>query len=362
MGLTDPSTKWVAVAVAVLAAVVVVTWWRRLGRRGVRFVLARAAALLGVQALALVAVFVVVNAQFGLFSGWDDLLGTQGVATSTTIRADAAVGAAPVRLDGYDGRVWQVVVPGPRSGTAAQALVVLPSGYGTTPAPAGGYPVLEALHGWPGTTRQWLDAMDLLPSLDAAVAKHQMAESVVVIPSLEVPAGRDTECVDGAAGQPQLETWLSQDVPDWLEGHYAVSRQPASWSTIGLSMGGWCANALAMLHPDRFGNAISFGGYAQLDLGDYKPFAADSAAARRYDLVALARTNPPAVKLWALSSQRDELSWPSTQALAQAVHGATSMTAVVQQHGGHRTSIWAGLVPDALTWLGSNGSGFAPTA
>ena len=362
MGLNDPLTRWIAIGVAVVAAVAVVVCWRGLGRRGVLAVIARSTALLGVNLSVLVAVFLVVNAQFGLFSDWDDLLGTQQVVTTTQASGSAtaqASEAAPVRLDGYDGRVWRVQVPGPRSGTTAEALVVLPTGYGTSPAPAGGYPVIEAFHGYPGTPEQWLDAMHLLPSLDAAVTAHQLAASVVVIPTLEVPAGRDTECVDAGAGQPELETWLSQDVPDYVEQHYAVSRQSRSWATIGLSMGGWCANEMAMLHPDRFSAAIAFGGYSRLDLGSWTPFPADSPPAKRYDLVALARQDPPPVRLWALASKEDGLSWPSTQALASAVHGPTTMTLVTQQQGGHRTSIWAGIVPQALAWLGS-APGFAP--
>jgi enterochelin esterase-like enzyme len=362
VGLDDPLTRWIAIGVAVVATVALVVGWRGLARRGFLAVLGRSVALLGVNVSVLTAVFLVVNAQFGLFSDWADLLGTQQVVTTTQASGSAtaqASEAAPVRLDGYDGRVWRVQVPGPRSATTAEALVVLPTGYCTTPAPAGGYPVIEAFHGYPGTPEQWLDAMHLMPSMDAAVTAHQLAPSVVVIPTLEVPAGRDTECVDAGDGQPKLDTWLSQDVPDYVEKHYAVSRQPSSWATMGLSMGGWCANAMAMLHPDRFSAAVAFGGYSRLDLGSWRPFSANSPEAKRYDLVALAKQDPPAVRLWGLASKEDTLSWPSTQALASAVHGPTTMTLVTQQQGGHRTSIWAGIVPQALTWLGS-APGFAP--
>lgn len=364
MELSGPVTVGVAVGVAGVALVAVVVFWRALARPGALGLLARSGSLVGVNLTVLVAVFVVVNSRFGLFSDWADLLGATGVTTtSTTTTTTTAAGtpsgtAAPQPVQGYDGRVLRARVDG--SGVSGDVLVVLPTGYGTTPAPAGGYPVVEALHGWPGTPGQWLDAMDLLPSLDGAVAAGKLAPSLVVVPDLEQPAGRDTECVDGGPGQPQVETWLAQDVPAWVQAHYPVARAATSWATAGLSMGGWCANALTMLHPDRFGAAISFGGYARLDLGAWKPFAPSSPQGRRYDLVALARTAPPAVALWALSSRSDGLSWPTTSALAAAAHGPLAVTLVAQGAGGHRTSVWAGFVPQALTWLGATAAGFAP--
>ncbi|PRY15918.1 alpha/beta hydrolase [Kineococcus rhizosphaerae] len=370
MSLSSTTTQGVAIGVAALALVAVIVFWRGLARRGVLGLLARTASLVGVNATVLVAVFLVVNSQFGLYSSWSDLLGLEHATTTTTTTAAGGTtqGSTPVDdvhprpLDGYDGRVVSVDVPGPASGTTGQVLVVLPKDYGKVKAPAGGYPVLEAFHGWPGTPQQWLDAMKVLPALDGAVADHQLAESIVVVPDLEIPAGRDTECVDGPAGEPQLETWLARDVPAYVESHWTTSRNADGWASIGLSMGGWCANEVTMLHPQQFGAAITFGGYARLNLGSWRPFAAGSPQAKRYDLVALAKTDPPAVKLWALASKSDGLAWPSTSALADAAHGPLQVTLVTQQQGGHRTSIWAGFVPQALQWLGANEEGFAPTA
>ncbi|WP_432510274.1 alpha/beta hydrolase [Kineococcus sp. SYSU DK001] len=362
MGLSSPVTQWVAAGVAVAALIAVVVFWRALARPGALGVLARSGALVGVNVSVLLAVFTAVNSRFGLFTDWADLVGSTGAVTVTTTSATGTgvdAGTTPPQpVEGYGGRVLRARVSG--SGVSGDVLVVLPTGYGRTPAPAGGYPVLEGLHGWPGTPGQWLDAMGLLPTLDAAVAAGHLAPSLVVLPDLQQPAGRDTECVDGSAGQPRVETWLSQDVPAWLRSHYPVAAAASSWATVGLSMGGWCANALAMLHPDRFGAAISFGGYARLDLGAWKPFAPTSPQGRRYDLVALARTAPPDVKLWAVSSRTDELSWPTTSALAAAAHGPLSMTLLAQSSGGHRTSVWAGFLPQALTWLGTARPGFAP--
>lgn len=181
----------------------------------------------------LLAVGLVANDQFGFFAGWRDLLGSTGAATTVRTGGAAAAdrthwapgdrapgGVVGRPVPGDEGRVWEVQVPGPHSGLTASALLVLPPGYTSAAAARTTYPVLEAFHGWPGTPGQWLGAMGLLPALDAAVAQHRLAQPIVVIPTLEVPAGRDTECVDGGPGQPQLETWLTQDVPQFLTAHY----------------------------------------------------------------------------------------------------------------------------------------------
>ncbi|WP_380170913.1 alpha/beta hydrolase [Kineococcus sp. DHX-1] len=370
MGLASPVTQWVAIGVACAALVAIVVGWRLLARRGVLALLGRAASLIAVNLTVLVAVFLVVNSKFGLYSDWDDLLGIQSAqsAATTTTSGGGNGGTTTVsdpkaeQIAGYDGRVFRAQVPGPASGVTGTVLVMLPAGYGTKPAPAGGYPVIEAFHGYPGTPQQWLEAMDVMPSVDGAVARRQIVSPILVFPDLEIPAGRDTECVNGGPGEPQLETWMSKDVPDWVESHYQAARTASSWATMGLSMGAWCANQMTMLHPDRFGATISFGGYFKPNFGSWKPFALNSPAGQRLDLVTLAKVSPPAVRVWALASKSDSLSWPSTSALAAAAHGPLQVTMVTQQQGGHRTSIWAGFVPQALDWLGENLQGFAPTS
>jgi len=46
-----------------------------------------------------------------------------------------------------------------------------------------------------------------------ATAKR-MRTVLVVSPRWEFPAGVDTECANGSASNPQVETWLARDVPN----------------------------------------------------------------------------------------------------------------------------------------------------
>lgn len=203
--------------------------------------------------------------------------------------------------------------------------------------------------------------MQLGATLDRLAAADRIRPTLVVAPQLEFPAGVDTECVNGRAGEPQVETWISQDVPAWVGQHLRVVPDRAAWATIGLSAGGWCAGMTAMLHPAQFGAAVVMGGYLRPDFGPfYTPLAAGSPALRRYDLVRLEASTPPPVAVWVETSHADPLSYTSTADFLKAARAPTAVTAVVLQDAGHRMSVWQGLLPQSLTWLGASAQGFAP--
>lgn len=116
MDLSSTTTQAVAVGAAVAATAAVVVSWRALARRGPWAVLARTAALAGVNATVLAAVFLVVNSRFGLYSSWSDLL---GVAPATTTTTTSTTTTSTGVLPGHDGRVVSVEVPAPRRGPPA---------------------------------------------------------------------------------------------------------------------------------------------------------------------------------------------------------------------------------------------------
>ena len=92
------------------------------------------------------------------------------------------------------------------------------------------------------------------------VAAGKMQSALIVSPQIEFPGGVDTECVNGRPGNPQVETWLTRDVPDWVTHTFRVRTARSSWAVIGLSAGGWCAAMAAML-PAQYSAAIVLGGY-----------------------------------------------------------------------------------------------------
>jgi pimeloyl-ACP methyl ester carboxylesterase len=150
--------------------------------------------------------------------------------------------------------------------------------------------------------RNWLTVVISALRLGGEVAKQaaakRMGPALVVSPQMDIPAGVDTECVNGAGGNPQLEIWLAQDVPNWVARTFRVQTDQAAWATIGLSAGGWCAAMVAMLHPAQFAAAIVLGGY-------FRPSLAPSTI--RIRLTA----STPVAMTWSPCPERTRHRWPS---------------------------------------------------
>jgi len=364
--------------VTVAAFVVLVLLWPSLAGRGPRKMAARAGMLLGVNALVLLTAATQLNAQFLFFADWTDLRGAfGGAATSTALNRGIKASQATTRKVGGAAAsaastlpalppgsvsasgVISFTVKGPVSGIAGTVVVQLPPGY-TEPGNAlVRYPVLEAFQGYPGDPKSWIDGMNLGGIAAHQAAMKRMRPALVVSPQVEIPAGVDTECVNGSAGSPQLETWLAQDVPNWVTHTFRVQTNRASWAAIGLSAGGWCAAMVAMLHPAQYAAAIGMGGYFRPEFGPfYYPYPPGGRLADRYDLVALSRRNPPPVAIWLQTSHADPVSYNSSAAFLRAAKPPLAVNAMILQNAGHRVSLWQGLLPGSLTWLGANVPGF----
>jgi len=254
------------------------------------------------------------------------------------------------------------LVTGARSGVRAPVLVRLPPEYFAPGQEARRFPVIETFHGSPGHEEQWLGKLRLGHVLDEAVAARRMSPAIIVSPSMNYPDDRtDRECVDGGPGRPALETWAAVDVPDWVARSFRARTDRDAWATIGLSAGGWCAAMASMLHPDRYRAAAVLSGYfrPQFPAVPADPVTPDQA--RRYDLLALARTAPPPVAVWLVTSPNDPESFVSSHALEKA-RPPLAVTSVVLAHQDHSWTVWAHLLPDVLAWLVRVAPGFAPGA
>jgi enterochelin esterase-like enzyme len=363
----------VVLTVAAFAGLVVV--WPRLHGRAPLVILSRAGLLLIVNLLVLLTAATQLNAQYLFFTSWGDLTGAATAATALS-RGGQAAQAAQQTVNGSAATAGTSLTPppagvtgsgmitytvrGPRSGLTGRIVVGLPSGYASPVTASTRYPVLETFGGYPGSTQTWIRTMHLGSLMAAAAGAHRIRPALIVSPQVEFPEGNDTECVNGGPGQPQVETWLAEDVPNWIAHTFRVSTARSSWATAGFSAGGWCAGMLAMLHPAQYSAAVVMGGYFHPDFGPfYEPFTPKSPQARRYDLVMLADKKPPPIAMWLETSRADSLSYSSSAALLRATRVPMAVTATVLKHAGHRLSIWQGEVPAVITWLGSNIPGFA---
>lgn len=377
MSMTGTGFLVLMAALTLVAIAVAVMSWSSLAGPGGGKILGRLGVLLLINLLVLLTAAIQVNDQYLFFAGWSDLKGAlTGTITATTLRrGGAASTAARNHVAGAAARAGTVLPPlplnrmtpnrvitysvrGASSGLTGVVSVQLPPGY-TAAGNNTRYPVMEAFQGYPGTTQQWITTMDLGGAMATAVASHQMGPALIVEPQTEFPLGTDTECVNGRPGLPQVETFLTVDVPNWITHHFRVRTDRASWATIGLSAGGWCAAMAAMLHPAQYSASIVMGGYFRPEFGPlYQPFVPTGPLDHRYDLIRLARRNPPSLAMWLETSHADKLSYGSSAPFLKAARPPLALHAVVLQHAGHRIGLWQQLLPSSLQWLGSNVPGF----
>jgi hypothetical protein len=310
------------------------------------------------------------NDQYLFYSSWSDLLGSgspkveshHGGSRTDVVSAQLhGRGLAGVTqpaslppLPDPGSRLQSYTVTDPRTGSGGQVLVYLPQGY--DPASHRTYPVIEGLHGFPGGPAGFA-RLNFFTSSDQLTAEHKLAPSIFVVPMIDTPPSLDTECVNGGPGLPQTDTWLSRDIPAWTLQHFRVRPERTWWATLGYSYGAWCAAELSMRHPDVFGGSIVLLGYFRPDFSPYyEPLT--PASLRSYDLIHLARSDPPPIAMWVLTSREDPLSYATSSKLLSVARAPLDVTGVVLAHGGHRLAVLTPYVSGALAWLGSTLPGF----
>jgi enterochelin esterase-like enzyme len=365
-------------ALTVAAFVALVVTWPWFAGRTVGWIAARVGMLLVVNVLVLFSAAVWLNDTFLFYASWVDLHGAlTGTVTKTSLdEGGNAAAAAREHVSGSAATAGTSVpdlsqtrmassgvgsfhVRGPASGLSGNVLVQVPPGYFDPANATRKYPVLEAFSGYPGSPYQWVSVISLASDMATQVAQGHMRPAVIVMPQQWFPAGVDTECVNGAASDPQVETWLTDDVPRWVAHTFRVNTQRSSWATIGLSAGGWCANMAAMLHPAQYGAVIDMGGYFRPELSPfYQPYPEHGALAQRYDLVARSERDPPPIAMWLETSHADDVSYKSSAAFLKEAKAPMAIHAVVLRNAGHRISVWQALLPESLRWLGHTVPGF----
>ena len=362
MELTDTALLVVLAGLALVVFALVVAGVPNGGGRAVRAV-ARGGEVIVLNLLVVALCGAALNDEYLFYSSWGDLFGSGSAAVHVHHGGGAPeVVTANVPGPGLRGLVTPRVLPplpqphsrlqtytvvDRRSDAAGQVYVHLPAGY--DPRSPRTYPVILGLHGFPSGPKGFLK-LDFLSSIDTLTAQHRLAPSIVVVPRIDTPASLDTECVNGGPGQPQTDTWLSRDIPSWVVRHFRVQRTRTAWAALGYSYGAWCAASLSMRHPDVFGAAVVLLGYFRPDFSPaYDPLT--TASERGYDLVSLARTAPPPVAMWILTSREDPLSYPTTSKFLSVARSPLDITATVLAHGGHRDSVFTPFVPASLVWL-----------
>ena len=357
-----PQSSAVLVVGIVLALAAVggtlVAWSRVRGPAALR-VLQRVGLVLLCQLTAVGVVGVTINRLDGFFATWTDVAGilkdvggtVPTVTASPQVHTEGAVSTHPATAADatrgpftWSGGLWRAHAHGAASGVTGDVLVWTPPGY--DPHRAGGYRVLLALSGYPGTPVTTINGLDLPAAVTSRVADGRLPATIVVTASTNLD-GRNWDCAD-VPGGPRVTTWLTHDVAQLVGQSFDVA--PGRWTTIGVSTGAYCAVRLAVTAPAHIGAAIALSGD---DAADSPALAGRLAHANDLRTLVAEGATPP-VSLFVGASRQDGTTAADAEALlAAAGHGITT-TVHVRDVGGHVWPVWAAMAAGGLDWLGTH--------
>lgn len=136
-----------------------------------------------------------------------------------------------------------------------RCVVVLPDSYTNT---AQTYPVLYLLHGYSGNYANWVKNA---PDFIACVDRFGI---IGICPDGHYNSWYFDSPIDSSV---KYETFVSKEVPAYVDSHYRTKKDRRFRALGGLSMGGHGALYLGILHKDFFGAAVSMSGGV-----DFTPF------------------------------------------------------------------------------------------
>ncbi|MGK5626860.1 alpha/beta hydrolase [Streptomyces sp. URMC 123] len=253
-----------------------------------------------------------------------------------------------------EGTLSKTPVPGTKSGFAARdAYVYLPPAYRADPRPA--LPVLVLTTGQPGSPEDWVNSGQLKGMMDAFAAAHGGLAPVVVVADALGSTFANTLCMDSRIAKAQ--TYLAEDVPDWIRANLQVAADRTGWATAGYSFGGTCSVQLAVNAPQVYGRFIDIAGQAEPTLGSRSKtidtaFGGDGAAyARVNPLDVLARTRFPDTAGVFVAGADDRSSATEQRTVHEACRKAGMRVSFVTLPGGHSWQVWRPGLQTQLDWL-----------
>ena len=155
------------------------------------------------------------------------------------------------------GTVGTVIIPATVSHFAARSAVVyLPPAALVAGAPR--LPVIEMLSGQPGQPSNLITSGAMATILDQFAAAHNGLAPIVVIPDQLGASQLNPMCVDSVLGN--SATYLTIDVPNWINHNLHVLSDRAYWGIGGFSQGGTCSIQLGTKYRGLYGSILDIAG------------------------------------------------------------------------------------------------------
>lgn len=277
----------------------------------------------------------------------------QSARHQSVIEVSATRGAPPPA----HGMLVEVPIPGIVSGFRGRAAqIYLPPAW--TANPEVRPPVIVMLHGTPGSPLDWSRSAGVDLVSDRWAASHGGVAPILVMPDINGRFFADSECTNGRKGN--VDTYLSVDVPAWIQAHLHPATGARQWAVGGLSEGGLCSINLTLRHPQVYSTFLDFAGNAQLTHQGGAKTLFDGTDATRATLV---RSYDPLLLLAGVHRPNQVSGWFEVGTADKTLLGAARdmhMLAgdrgidthlVVIPHGGHDFRIWKQSFEDAYQWV-----------
>jgi S-formylglutathione hydrolase FrmB len=135
---------------------------------------------------------------------------------------------------------------------SSKCVIVLPDSYKNNLTR---FPVVYLLHGYSGNYSDWIKKV---PGIKNYADEFQL---IIVCPDGNYNSWYFDSPVDSSI---RYETYISSEVPHYIDSAFHTISEKSSRAIAGLSMGGQGALSLAWKHPDIFGAAGSMSGLQDL--------------------------------------------------------------------------------------------------
>ncbi|GAA2745403.1 alpha/beta hydrolase [Kitasatospora cinereorecta] len=252
------------------------------------------------------------------------------------------------------GTLSSVAIPGTKSGFKARdGYVYLPPAYKASPRPL--LPVLVLMAGQPGQPSDWINSGGMVDVLDSFAAAHQGLAQVVVVVDPIGGSLDNTLCMNSNIAQSQ--TYLAEDVPNWIHANLQTATDRQAWSIGGLSFGGTCAIQLAVNAPKVYASFLDISGQDEPTLGTHQEtvqqaFGGDEA---KFDAVdpmhVMSHTKfPDTAGLFVVGASDGEFG-PQQQRMHAAATAAGMHTEFQTVPGGHDWGVFHQGLVIGVPWL-----------
>jgi pimeloyl-ACP methyl ester carboxylesterase len=254
-------------------------------------------------------------------------------------------------------KIAQTTLAGAKSGFTGKVWVWAPHQYFDPEYRRSGFPVLIALPGsygfdsnyWTKPTNRFLDTV-------ANMANEGTGLPFVVVMPVLNPEKRYHDGSD-IPGRPKMDTWLTQDVPDFVRANFRTFHSRDGWAFMGSSSGGFVALKSVLKYPNRFKAAISSGPDIVPDSPLWNGHPREKLANNPRKLAAdlLKRGNSPDVYLAFQVGSRETLIPRVNRFIEEYGKGPIKTRLQVVPDGVHNPATYVrGMEAGSLSWLSSH--------